>query len=177
MDLRISRQIRLLDLEHKSPIYKLFTETNEGLETIRSYGWQKNCNQNLLQKFDVAQKPCHTLHMVQRWLNLGLDLVVCAIVVPLVAFALCTPASSSAWLLEVALTSVLSLNTSLRFLIVMWTQAETSLGAVARIQSYDKGTPSEDQNQDFDPSVHWPACEVEFKAVSVSHEYVSLCFT
>jgi len=33
--LRTSRQIRLLDLENRSPLYQLFTETTEGLETIR----------------------------------------------------------------------------------------------------------------------------------------------
>jgi ATP-binding cassette subfamily C (CFTR/MRP) protein 1 len=174
--LRTSRQIRLLDLEHKSPIYKLFTETNEGLETIRCYGWQEYCNRNLLRRLNISQRPYYTLYMIQRWLNLVLDLVVCAIAVPLVAFALCIPDSSSTGSLGVALTSVLAFNTSLKFLIMMWTQAETSLGAVARTRSYEKDTPSEDQDDDLDPGTNWPTGRVEFRNVSHSYECVSFIF-
>jgi ATP-binding cassette, subfamily C (CFTR/MRP), member 1 len=108
-----------LDLEHKSSIYKLFTETNEGLEIIRCYGWQEYSNQHLLWKLIVSQKQYYTLYMIQRWVNLVLDLVICAIAVPLVALALYVPASSSTGSLDVALTSILSFNTSLKFLIMM----------------------------------------------------------
>ncbi|KAA8575989.1 hypothetical protein EYC84_006152 [Monilinia fructicola] len=37
--LRTSRQIRLLDLEAKSPLYSHFIETLSGLTTIRAFGW------------------------------------------------------------------------------------------------------------------------------------------
>ena len=38
--LQTSRQIRLLDLEAKSPLYQQFTETLEGITTIRAFGTQ-----------------------------------------------------------------------------------------------------------------------------------------
>ncbi|KAF3402447.1 Metal resistance protein YCF1 [Talaromyces pinophilus] len=39
--LRTSRQLRLLDLETKSPLYTQFTETISGLTTVRAFGWQR----------------------------------------------------------------------------------------------------------------------------------------
>jgi hypothetical protein len=38
-----------------------------------------------------------------------------------------------------------------------WTQAETSIGSVARTRSSEKDTPSEYQDKDLDPSSDWPA--------------------
>ncbi len=37
--LRTSRQMRLLDLEAKSPLYSHFIESLSGLVTIRAFGW------------------------------------------------------------------------------------------------------------------------------------------
>jgi ABC-type multidrug transport system fused ATPase/permease subunit len=39
--LRTSRQIRVLDLELQSPLVAQFSETIEGLATIRAFGWQE----------------------------------------------------------------------------------------------------------------------------------------
>jgi ATP-binding cassette subfamily C (CFTR/MRP) protein 1 len=168
--LRTSRQIRLLDLEHKSPLYQLFTETIEGLETIRCFGWQDYFNQDQLRRLNISQKPYYTLYMIQRWLNLVLDLVVCCIAVLLVGLALCVPSSSNAGALGVALSSVLSFNTSLKMLIMTWTAAETSLGSVARTRSYEMSTPSEDQEEDLDPGKEWPSGKVEFQNMSLAYE-------
>jgi ATP-binding cassette subfamily C (CFTR/MRP) protein 1 len=40
--LRTSRQIRLMDLEAKAPLYTNFLETLSGLVTIRAFGWTKD---------------------------------------------------------------------------------------------------------------------------------------
>ncbi|MCJ1310930.1 hypothetical protein MMC25_004598 [Agyrium rufum] len=39
--LRLSRQVRLMDLEAKSPLFTHFTETLHGLQTIRAFDWQE----------------------------------------------------------------------------------------------------------------------------------------
>jgi ATP-binding cassette subfamily C (CFTR/MRP) protein 1 len=40
--LRTSRQMRLLDLEAKSPLYSHFLESLTGLVEIRAFGWRDN---------------------------------------------------------------------------------------------------------------------------------------
>ncbi|CAK38280.1 uncharacterized protein An03g04880 [Aspergillus niger] len=82
--LRTSRQLRHLDLESKSPLYTQFTETINGLVTIRAFGWQNSFreeHQELLQK---PNRPYYMLVVIQRGLILGLDLSVAGIAILLV---------------------------------------------------------------------------------------------
>ena len=43
--LRTSRQMRLLDIEHKAPLYTQLIKTVDGLATIRAFQWQNNFEQ------------------------------------------------------------------------------------------------------------------------------------
>src|ERR1700761_6618841 len=101
--LRTSRQMRLLDLEYKSPLYQQFTETLEGLETIRAFGWQDYSDREAVRRLNTSQKPYYLLYMIQRWLNLVLDSLVASLAILLVALALCVPSSSSGGAIGVAL--------------------------------------------------------------------------
>lgn len=79
--LRTSRQLRLLDLEAKSPLYSHFIESLSGLVTIRAFGWVDNFKELNLKLLDVSQKPYYLLFCVQRWLALVLDLMVAGLAV------------------------------------------------------------------------------------------------
>jgi len=52
-----------------------------------------------------------------------------------------------------------------------WVQLETSLGAIARLKSFEEGTESEDkEGESFIPSEEWPSHgAIEFKNVSASY--------
>jgi ATP-binding cassette subfamily C (CFTR/MRP) protein 1 len=168
--LRCSRQMRLLDLEHKSPLYQQFTETLEGLETIRAFGWQAYCDNKALERLNTSQRPYYLLFMIQRWLNLVLDALVCSMAVMLVALALCIPGAATGGSIGVALSSVLSFNTSLKMLIMTWTQAETSLGSVARTKSFEEHTPSENNpDEDLQPPKDWPTGKLEVEKMTLSY--------
>jgi ATP-binding cassette subfamily C (CFTR/MRP) protein 1 len=79
--LRTSRQIRLLELEAKSPLYSHFIESLSGLVTIRAFGWAPNFQDLNLALLDVSQKPYYLLLCIQRWLALILDLIVAGLAV------------------------------------------------------------------------------------------------
>ncbi len=105
--LRASRQLRLLDLEARSPLYTHFLETLGGLSTVRAFGWQeqfKTRNEILL---DLSQKPYYLLYCIQRWLNLVLDLIVGAEAVLVVGLALGLRHTTSPGLLGVSLNNIL----------------------------------------------------------------------
>jgi ATP-binding cassette subfamily C (CFTR/MRP) protein 1 len=160
--LRTSRQIRLLDLESKSPLYKHFTETIEGVSTIRAFGWQSTFDKIALRHLDYSQRPYYLLFCIQRWLNLVLDLLIAVLAVTLIALALRVPGQSDPGSLGVALTSVLAFNASIQGLITTWTEAETSIGSVARTKSFDEETPAEINAEDaMDPGPDWPRGVVE----------------
>lgn len=71
--LRTSRQMRLLDLEAKSPLYTHLTETLDGIRTIQMEVTVVSPNLALI---DLSQRPFYLLLCLQNWLNLVLDISV-----------------------------------------------------------------------------------------------------
>lgn len=105
--LRTSRQLRLLDLESRSPLYSHFLETLEGLSTIRAYGWETQFQNINLKRLDDSQKPYYLMFCIQRWLGLVLDLVVAAMAVIVVSLAMTLKGTTTVGLLGVSLNNVM----------------------------------------------------------------------
>ncbi|THY61419.1 putative ABC transporter [Aureobasidium pullulans] len=141
--LQTSRQLRLLEIEARGPIYSHFLETIEGVVSIRAFGWEEEATQIHNRLLDIAQSPYYLLSCIQRWLKLVLDLIVAALAVLVVALAVSQRGTTSAGLLGVALTNILGFSQSLTRLVTEWTTLETSLGAIARIRSFATTTEQE----------------------------------
>ncbi|KAL3417369.1 ABC multidrug transporter [Phlyctema vagabunda] len=169
--LRTSRQLRFMDLEAKAPIYTHFTETIEGLSTIRAFGREEEAKLAHLKKLDESQSPYYLLYCIQRWLNLVLDLVVAGLGVVLIGIAVALRSQTSGGLLGVALINILNFNLTLTSLVTYWTQLETSLGAIARLKNFEAQTPREAQlSEQIDPPQDWPEQgAIEFKHVNASY--------
>lgn len=130
--LRTSRQVRLLDIEAKTPLYSLFIETVHGTPTIRSFGWESSFHQQNGLMLNQSLRPFYMLLCIQQWLALVLDLIVGALAVILVVFATSLTDTLDAGSLGVALVLILSFNSALAQTIQAWTKMEISIGAVAR---------------------------------------------
>jgi ATP-binding cassette subfamily C (CFTR/MRP) protein 1 len=159
--LHTSRQLRLIEIEARSPIYSHFLETLDGVVTIRAFGWQEDAKEAHLKLLDVAQSPYYLLSCIQRWLKLVLDLIVAALAVIVVALAVSQRGTTSAGLLGVALTNVLGFSQSLTRLVTEWTTLETSLGAISRVRSFAAATQQESPPENATTSVE-SATESEF---------------
>jgi len=108
--LKTSRQLRLLDLESRSPLYSHLLDTVEGLATIQAFGWEgdfRNVNSKLL---DATQRTYYMLQCIQRWLTLVLDLIVAAEAVIVVTLAAFLKHTTSVGLLGVSLNSILGMS-------------------------------------------------------------------
>jgi len=155
--LRTSRQIRLIDLEAKSPLYSNFIETLNGLVTIRAFGWTANFERRNLKLLDRSQRPLYMFFCIQRWLNLVLDLTVAGLAVLLMVLIVNLREKLDPGLVGVALLNIMNFNLSLTEVIKQWTTLETSLGAVARVKSFVEGTPYEHLPQEVQhTSESWP---------------------
>lgn len=141
--LRTSRQMRYLDLETKTPLYRLFTETAAGIITVRAFGWVEYLKRENLRHLDRSQKPYYMMYCIQRWLNVVMDLFVAGVAIILVGLALGISGSATQGSIGLAMLNVMQFNQSLSMLINSWTGLETSLGAIARIKSFLVDTPSE----------------------------------
>ncbi|GFP57561.1 ABC transporter FGM5 [Trichoderma asperellum] len=71
-----SRQLRLLDLETKSPLYTQFTDTIAGVATLRAFGWTQESLDFNLGLLDNSQRPAYLLAMVQHCLTFILSALV-----------------------------------------------------------------------------------------------------
>jgi ATP-binding cassette subfamily C (CFTR/MRP) protein 1 len=167
--LRTSRQLRLLDLEAKAPLYRHFTETLEGLATIRAFAWQTDLIHEATRDIEESQKPYYLLYCVQLWLNITLDLISSTLAVLLVALALCVPTSSDPGLIGIGMTTAMMLTGTLQNVISAWAEAETSLGSLARTKTFETDTPDENLEEKNEPGFDWPQGRVQASSLSVTY--------
>ncbi|TVY72155.1 ABC transporter atnG [Fusarium oxysporum f. sp. cubense] len=155
--LRTSRQLRLLDLEEKAPLYTQFLETLSGLATIRAFGWNDAVIQANHTLVDRSQRPFYLLMIVQRWLVLVLDLTTAALALLLVGLAVRLRGEVDVGLTGVSLVQLISLSETVNMLIQFWTSIETSIGAVARIKQFAEETGEENlPGETHQPPAQWP---------------------
>ncbi|KAI8275539.1 ABC transporter [Colletotrichum sp. SAR11_57] len=153
--LQTSRQIRLLDLEAKSPLFSHFLASAAGLVTIRALAVTAAAEAENLARLDMSQRAFYVMGSLQKWLLLVLNLVVAALAVLLVSLAVALRESVDAGLLGVALVSVMGFGYLLMLLLKYWADLETSLGAVARIREFQVETPAE-VDGDAEVESVWP---------------------
>ncbi|KAH6957100.1 P-loop containing nucleoside triphosphate hydrolase protein [Fusarium avenaceum] len=171
--LRTSRQLRLLDLEAKSPLYTHFTDTMKGIATIRAFGWQEKDMSKSFQLLDTSQRPAYLLAMIQQWLASSLQFLVAGTAVLLVALS--TQLRTNAGLTGASLISLLTFSETLSFLIQSYTSLETSLGAVSRLRSFSETVETENMpGEDIEPPKTWPRNgSIQISKVSASYDYDS----
>ncbi|CZT12478.1 uncharacterized protein RAG0_16297 [Rhynchosporium agropyri] len=146
--LRSSRQLRILELELKAPLFSNFLSTYSGLTTIRAFSWMSNMESQNMTLLDISQRPYYLLFCLQRWLTLVLDLCTAGLATLLMALAVILRDKLDPGYLGVALVSVMNFGQIVSALITNWTNLETSLGSVDRISHYLNDAPSEDTNRD-----------------------------
>lgn len=170
--LRTSRQLRLLDIEMKAPVFSHFIESLDGLITIRAFGWKPQYLKKSLSLLDSAQRPYYLLLAVQRWLTLVLNLVVAAVAIILVGVGIALRDRVQPGLMGVALVMMTNLGETMAAMIQAWTLLETSLGAISRVKSFAENTPQEEDGSDnTELEVDWPGSgAIEFASVFARHD-------
>ncbi|EPE26567.1 ABC transporter transmembrane region [Glarea lozoyensis ATCC 20868] len=168
--LRTSRQLRLLDLEAKSPLYSHFLDTINGVATFRAFGWIQDgidLNQSLLS---ISLKPTYLLAMVQRWLGFALQMIVAVLAVTVVTLA--TQLRSSTAMTGASLITLMTLGNILNYIVRWYTQIETSIGAVSRLKSFSDHVKSESlEVENVIPPAEWPMQgAIELNGVSASYD-------
>ncbi|KAH8131304.1 hypothetical protein FP744_10009106 [Trichoderma asperellum] len=167
--LRTSRQLRLLDLEAKSPLYTHFLDTVRGITTLRAFGFIPDDIHKNARLLTSSQRPSYLLLMIQEWLNLVLNVVVMLLAVAMTTLAVRLHSNSA--FAGAALYSLLSFGENLAGIVLFWTNLETSLGAIARLKTFNETVKPEDRDGETTvPPVQWPQRGVvELKGVSANY--------
>ncbi|KAH8761640.1 ATPase-like protein [Diaporthe sp. PMI_573] len=168
--LRTSRQLRLLDLETKSPLYSQFIDTINNIVTLRAFRWTDDGVQQNNRALDRSQQAAYLFAMAQQWLALTLNMIVAVMATLIVILA--TQGHSSTGFTGASLVSIMSLGASLGSLIRRYTMLETSIGAVARIKRFSEVVkPEEQEGEDFNPPEQWPTGgSIQINGVSASYD-------
>lgn len=175
--LRTSRQVRLLDIEAKAPLYAHYLDTIRGISSIRAFGWGVHFSSKSHALLNQSQRPMYMLFCIQQWLTLVLDLVVGVLGVLLIIIVTSSKDRFNTASIGVALTLLLTLNQNLTQTIKMWTMTETSIGAVSRIRSFIEDTPSRRIVSSIPPP-DWPSQgAVNFHNITAGYECVSSTYS
>ncbi|KAJ9611765.1 hypothetical protein H2200_004949 [Cladophialophora chaetospira] len=155
--LRTSRQMRLLELEAKAPLYTLFGETAAGLASVRAFGWSNKFAERNLELLDRSQRPFYLLWCIQRWLDIVLSLLITFLITILMIVIVAKRQSIEPGLVGLGLLSVVNLSSSLTNVVRMWTMLETSIGAISRLRDFANNTESEHKPWETDNvGNEWP---------------------
>lgn len=174
-----SRQIRLLDLKSKAPLYISTNQTSSGIEHIRGLGQRELNLDRTLKLLDQTQTTCYYSSCTAEWLNTTIEL--CSVVhFTLFVWAVLTwPAEISAGKVGIALLGLMRFEGTFASFIQRWVKVQTGLGIVERLQQFIDKVPKEtDDVVDTDIAIpeDWPSAgDVEFRNVSATYEYV-FCF-
>ncbi|XXG95509.1 hypothetical protein Hte_001773 [Hypoxylon texense] len=167
--LRTSRQLRLLDLEAKSPLYTHFLDTTKGIVTLRAFGFTDEDRIKNSYLLDTSQRPAYLLAMIQQWLALVLKFVVA--IIGVLVTTLAVRLRSNSGFTGASLVTLMAFGDMLSEIVLFYTLLETSLGAISRLKAFDQTAKSEDKDaEDIMPSEEWPQRgEIVLKGVSATY--------
>ncbi|KAJ5011358.1 ABC transporter atnG [Colletotrichum sp. SAR 10_99] len=154
--LQTSRQVRLLGIEAKAPLYTHFSESVTGVATIRAFAWQEQYQERNYKHVDASQRPSYTQGCIQAWLTFILNLIVAVLAVILVVIVVTWHHKFSAGSVGVSLVMIIGFSEVLARLIQSWTKLESSIGAVARVRRFVSDTETESAAGRWTPPVNWP---------------------
>ncbi|KAL7785438.1 multidrug resistance-associated protein [Trichoderma afarasin] len=170
--LRTSRQLRLLDLEAKSPLYTQFADLLKGLATIRAFVWEDASLKTFIKLVDASQKPAYFLAMIQHCLTFILQLVTAFVATMVVVLTTQIKLLTRAGLVGASLVTLMTFGQTVTILITTYTLLETSLGAVSRLRHFSTSVSSEDTRDAGSTTLPrlWPS-QGEIKIENISASY------
>ena len=108
--------------------------------------------------------------MIQQWLILVLDVVV--MIMAAVLTALAVQLHSNSGFAGASLVTLMTFGENLSGIVIFYTRVETSIGAIARLKTFNETVKPEDRDEeDMIPPEQWPQSGViELKGVSATYE-------
>ncbi|KAF9285512.1 hypothetical protein BGZ68_003791 [Mortierella alpina] len=159
--LATSRELRRLDSVARSPVFAHFQETIGGISTIRAYRQQDRFIKGNEARLDQSLRAFYPTIASNRWLAFRLECLSSVIIFGaafLSVVSLARNLSVDPGLVGLSLTYALNITQSLNWLVRQYTEVETNIVAVERLQEYvDLKPEAPEIVDDHRPPVDWPA--------------------
>jgi ABC-type multidrug transport system fused ATPase/permease subunit len=158
--LATSRELKRLDSVTKSPIYAHFSETLNGVSTIRAYGKVSEFEELNERKLDTNQRAYYPSISSNRWLAIRLEFLGSLIIFGASLFSVISVLyfkSINAAVVGLSVSYALQVTQTLNWMMRMAADVETNIVAVERIKEYIE-LPSEAPSriEENAPGVNWP---------------------
>lgn len=170
-----ARELQRMESVSRSPIYSLFSESLNGVATIRAYGEQDR----FIARFDGAADANSSMFYLQQAANawLGMRLDVMGSVVVLLAAVLSIALDVGAATAGLSLSYALELTAYLKFGTQMISKLETQFNAVERVVGYrsEKAEPPHETSPEVERALvaaapKWPSRgQLEFEDVTLAY--------
>ncbi|XP_053672383.1 ATP-binding cassette sub-family C member Sur [Anopheles nili] len=135
-----SRELQRIESITYSPILAHFSETIEGVTTIRAFGQEARFMEVLFRRMEANNVAQIALNCSNRWLGIALDYLGAIIVFVAILTALITaslrPHSTSSSLIGLAINYAMLVPIYLNWVVKLFAEMEMYGGAVERIQSF-----------------------------------------
>ncbi|KAF9937446.1 hypothetical protein BGZ67_001284 [Mortierella alpina] len=161
--LATSRELRRLDSVARSPVFAHFQETIGGISTIRAYRQQDRFIQGNEARLDQSLRAFYPSIASNRWLAFRLECLSSVIIFGaafLSVVSLARNLSVDPGLVGLSLTYALNITQTLNWLVRQYTEVETNIVAVERLQEYvdlPPEAPEKLDDHDHQPPQDWPA--------------------
>ncbi|KAH8263022.1 hypothetical protein KR044_003280, partial [Drosophila immigrans] len=166
-----SRDIKRLSSNAMSPLYTHFTETLQGLSTIRSMRASARFQRDFQGKLEESTKAQLSSAAAQQWLALRLQLLGTLLVGGAAMLAAITSShATNPGFVGLCISYALSITGQLGDLLHAVAETEQELVAVERVDQYLQLEPEQNAGGSADPPFGWPTQGVlSFKQVQLSY--------
>ena len=137
-----SRQLKRIDSTSRSPIYNHFSETVNGITSIRAFGATKEFIDESNRRVDANHMCYYPSFTALRWLSFRLEFLGFCIVFISALFAVISRNSLSPGIAGLAVSYSLNITNVLGMLVRCITDLETNIVSIERILEYTT-TPTE----------------------------------
>nr|XP_029714518.1 ATP-binding cassette sub-family C member Sur-like [Aedes albopictus] len=174
-----SRELQRIESITYSPIISHFSETIDGVTTIRAYQQESRFTETLFRRMEANNVAQVILNCSNRWLGIALDYLGAIIVFVAILSALITaslsPESTSSSLIGLAINYALLVPIYLNWVVKLAAEMEMYIGAVERIQFYIDSSQErtrERSKRKYKPvPISWPQKgDIVFENVSLRYE-------
>ncbi|KAF8985597.1 hypothetical protein BGZ46_003292 [Entomortierella lignicola] len=159
--LATSREIRRLDSVSRSPVFAHFQETLGGISTIRAYRQQNRFIQGNEFRLDQNLRAYYPSIAGNRWLAFRLEILSSVIIFGaafLSVVSLSRNIDVDPGLVGLSLTYALSITQTLNWMVRQYTEIESNIVSVERLQEYVELKPEAPEIiEDNRPTEDWPA--------------------
>ncbi len=168
--LRTSRQLRRLDLEAQAPLVSAIREASDGLIYTRAYGWQAPILERSFHLLDESQRPIYLLFCAQQFLGLVSDILATFIGLVLAILTLYVKSGATANSAGLSFLAIVVLGGCFNESIMAWTNLETAIGSLKRMNEFLENTPTESDDGTTELPKEWPfSGEIELQNVTARY--------